>query len=195
MPFLVDLRGIEPLSENPSIRVSSITAVCLSFPPADACRPASAFSSFIRSYPIAKLRRESSSQFIVPVAQAVSNLWPTAAIRQRTRNYLLRLYLSSVFLRGHGPRMAAQTSGSPSKPVQAQVRYLYSDAGNQPASASFALSILLRSRFLSRVMREEVSTEDVDRPADLYCRSAVFGFYSEIGNLGEPKGTSGNPAE
>lgn len=54
----VDLRGVEPLSENPSIAASPIT-VCYfyepkvrMFPPSDASRHAAEFSSFIlRLYP------------------------------------------------------------------------------------------------------------------------------------------------
>ncbi len=43
----MDLRGIEPLSESPSIAVSPITAVCLTFPLLYAERQAYSFSSFI----------------------------------------------------------------------------------------------------------------------------------------------------
>ncbi len=43
----MDLRGIEPLSESPSIAVSPITAVSLTFPPLYANRQAYSFSSFM----------------------------------------------------------------------------------------------------------------------------------------------------
>ncbi len=44
---ILDLRGIEPLSESSFIAVSPITAVSLSFPPLYARRQAYSFSSFI----------------------------------------------------------------------------------------------------------------------------------------------------
>ena len=59
--LLVDLRGIEPLSESPSIQVSSITVAVLAFPPAHAQRQAYALSSFISSSIPAKLKGRSSS--------------------------------------------------------------------------------------------------------------------------------------
>ena len=49
----------------------------------------------------------------------MSDLRPTAATRQRTLNYRLRLILKYGLLRGPAPRMAPQTSKPPSKPVQA----------------------------------------------------------------------------
>ena len=58
--FLMDLRGIEPLSESPSSQVSSITVSLRTFPHMNAERQASMLSSFIRSSTSAKLRRRSS---------------------------------------------------------------------------------------------------------------------------------------
>ena len=49
----------------------------------------------------------------------MSDLRPTAATRQRTLNYRLRLILKYGLLRGPAPRMASLTSKPPSKPVQA----------------------------------------------------------------------------
>ena len=43
----MDLRGIEPLSENPSIAASPITVCLLTFPPSAAARQATDVSSFI----------------------------------------------------------------------------------------------------------------------------------------------------
>ena len=52
----------------------------------------------------------------------MSTLRSTAAIRLRTLNFRLRLYLVSGLLRGPGPRMASSTSKPPSKPVQPRLR-------------------------------------------------------------------------
>jgi len=49
----------------------------------------------------------------------VSDLRSTAATRQRTLNFRLRLILKYGLLRGPAPRMASLTSKPPSKPVQA----------------------------------------------------------------------------
>lgn len=49
----------------------------------------------------------------------MSDLRPTAATRQRTLNFRLRLILKYGLLRGPAPRMASLTSKPPSKPVQA----------------------------------------------------------------------------
>jgi len=44
---IVELRGIEPLSESPSTAASPITAYLLTFPPSHAGKQADDFSSFI----------------------------------------------------------------------------------------------------------------------------------------------------
>lgn len=49
----------------------------------------------------------------------MSDLRSTAATRQRTLNFRLRLILKYGLLRGPAPRMASLTSKPPSKPVQA----------------------------------------------------------------------------
>ena len=117
--ILVELRGVEPLSENPSNRTSSITAALLTFPPRNAGQQAFRFSSFINTYQPAKLKADRFSLFMMPLAQEVSVLRATKLLKQLRQLYrCLRLYLGSVFLRGHGPRMAIRPSKSPSKPVQ-----------------------------------------------------------------------------
>lgn len=55
----------------------------------------------------------------MPDSQTAGGLRLTAAIRQRTRNYLLRLYLSLSFLGGAQPPVASQIAKTPSKPVLA----------------------------------------------------------------------------
>ena len=47
----MDLRGIEPLSESPSIEASPITVAVLTFPPQHAHRQAYCFSSFMIHLP------------------------------------------------------------------------------------------------------------------------------------------------
>ena len=114
----MELRGIEPLSENLSIAASPITVISLTFPPSDAKWQAADFSSFISSFYPAKLWEKSAS----PIWRRWLEWWAArgrrAAIKLLTRNYRLRLILSSGLLRGPGPRMASPTSKSPSKPVQ-----------------------------------------------------------------------------
>ena len=117
----MELRGIEPLSENLSIAASPITVISLTFPPSDAKWQAADFSSFIGSFYPAKLWEKSAS----PIWHRWLEWWAArgrrAAIKLLTRNYRLRLILSSGLLRGPGPRMASPTSKSPSKPVQPRV--------------------------------------------------------------------------
>ena len=117
----MELRGIEPLSENLSIAASPITVISLTFPPSDAKWQAADFSSFIGSFYPAKLWEKSAS----PIWRRWLRWWAArgrrAAIKLLTRNYRLRLILSSGLLRGPGPRMASPTSKSPSKPVQPRV--------------------------------------------------------------------------
>ena len=117
----MELRGIEPLSENLSIAASPITVISLTFPPSDAKWQAADFSSFISSFYPAKLWKKSAS----PIWRRWLEWWAArgrrAAVKLLTRNYRLRLILSSGLLRGPGPRMASPTSKSPSKPVQPRV--------------------------------------------------------------------------
>ena len=62
----------------------------------------------------------------MPVTLTAEDQRPTAAIRLRSLNYRLRLYLVSGLLRGPGPRMASLTAKPPSKPVQPRMHgYLY----------------------------------------------------------------------
>ena len=114
--FLMDLRGIEPLSESPSIAVSPITVVSLSFPPLHARRQAYSFSSFmIRPH----------TQSLAYVVSCMIDAWVTgcrcpasdSCLRQRLLNYLQRLYLWLHLARCL--RMAATISKPPSKPLQA----------------------------------------------------------------------------
>ena len=58
--FSMELRGIEPLSESPSIAVSSIIVYLLTFPLSSANRQAQDFSSFIFSSISAKLKKRSA---------------------------------------------------------------------------------------------------------------------------------------
>ena len=55
----------------------------------------------------------------------MSALEPTAATRQRTLNFRLRLILKYGLLCGPAPQMASQTSEPPSKPVQALNHTVY----------------------------------------------------------------------
>lgn len=57
---LVEVRGVEPLSEDPSIRISPITVLYLTFPLSIAKGHAIGFSSFIFSFYSAKLRNKSA---------------------------------------------------------------------------------------------------------------------------------------
>ena len=73
----MELRGVEPLSENPSNRTSSITAALLTFPPHSAGQQAQCFSSFIDTSRPAKLKTDRFSLFMMPLAQEVSVLRAT----------------------------------------------------------------------------------------------------------------------
>ena len=58
----MEMRGVEPLSENPSAKTSSITAYVLAFPRYNAHKQALSLGSFIKSFLPAKLKTESASQ-------------------------------------------------------------------------------------------------------------------------------------
>ena len=73
----MELRGVEPLSENPSNRTSSITAALLTFPPRSAGQQAYRFSSFMAAYQPAKLKADRFSLFMMPLAPGVSALRAT----------------------------------------------------------------------------------------------------------------------
>ena len=73
----MELRGVEPLSENPSTRTSSITAALLTFPLRNAGQQAFRFSSFMAAYQPAKLKADRFSLFMMPLAQEVSAPWAT----------------------------------------------------------------------------------------------------------------------
>lgn len=77
---MVDLRGVEPLSESPFIKASPITVFLQTFPRSYAERQAYELSSFIKSFAPAKLKGKSASQFMMPDTQDVSNLRQTAAL-------------------------------------------------------------------------------------------------------------------
>ena len=49
-PFMVDPRGVEPLSEDQTTRASPSAVCVLTFPPEDSRRQDSPFSSFIKSH-------------------------------------------------------------------------------------------------------------------------------------------------
>ena len=115
----MDLRGIEPLSESLSIQASPITVILLTFPPSGAGWQASDFSSFINSFFFSKLWRKSAPRSLMPESELRETQKPTAAIRQRTLNFRLRLILKWNFYRSVPLRMASPTSRPPSKPVQA----------------------------------------------------------------------------
>lgn len=68
---------------------------------------------------------------------------PTAALRLRTLNFRLRLYLVSGLLCGPDPQMASPTSKPPSKPVQPLKVDWYADVG--VSSVNIILCYLLRS--------------------------------------------------
>ena len=93
--FNMDLRGIEPLSESLSIQASPITVILLTFPPSGAGWQASDFSSFINSFFFSKLWRKSAPLSLMPGSKLRETQKPTAAIRQRTLNFRLRLNLIS----------------------------------------------------------------------------------------------------
>ena len=56
-PFMVDPRGVEPLSEDQTTRASPSAVCVLTFPPVDSRRQDSPFSSFIKSHRPQSLRR------------------------------------------------------------------------------------------------------------------------------------------
>ena len=130
---------------------SPITASLYSFPLPCAGWQAQGFSSFIRSFFSAKLRRKRSPSWMMPFLQAREPVSRTAAFRrQRARtNYRLRLILGLRLLtRSQEPRMASQTSKSPSKPVLARIRYII------PCfmKTDYACTRVLNSRSASRRM-------------------------------------------
>ena len=56
-PFMVEPRGVEPLSEDQTTRASPSAVCVLTFPPEDARRQAASFSSFIKSHRLQSLER------------------------------------------------------------------------------------------------------------------------------------------
>ena len=55
--YMVDPRGVEPLSEDQTTRASPSAVCVLTFPPEDSRRQDSPFSSFIKSHRLQSLRR------------------------------------------------------------------------------------------------------------------------------------------
>ena len=50
-PYLVEARGVEPLSEDQTAKASPSAVCVLTFPPPDSHRRDAGFSSFIKSHP------------------------------------------------------------------------------------------------------------------------------------------------
>ena len=99
----------------------------------------------------------------------MSDLSPTAATRQRTLNFRLRLILKYGLLRGPAPRMASLTSKPPSKPVQAL-----------KCVAWFANVVLLYVEFLK--MSREYRTICIDKR----CKKWLYEHmnnYSYVGGI------------
>ena len=99
----------------------------------------------------------------------MSDLRPTAATRQRTLNFRLRLILKYGLLRGPVPRMASLTSKPPSKPVQAL-----------KCVAWFANVVLLYVEFLK--MSREYRTICIDKR----CKKWLYEHmnnYSYVGGI------------
>ena len=71
--LLVELRGIEPLSESLFIQASSITVALLTFPPEIAEQQALPFSSFIKFSVTAKLRQRSFPYALMPGSLTTGN--------------------------------------------------------------------------------------------------------------------------
>ncbi len=101
--LLVELRGIEPLSEDPFIQASPITVYVLTFPLTYAHKQAYAISSFI-----SLLQSQSFDNRVSHISRCQSLSCEqlkadTLQLRQRLRSFLrLRLYLVSGLIRSSG---------------------------------------------------------------------------------------------
>ena len=100
---LMELRGIEPLSEDPFIQASPITVYVLTFPLTYAHKQAYAISSFI-----SLLQSQSFDRRVSHISRCQSLSCEqlkadTLQLRQRLRSFLrLRLYLVSGLMRSSG---------------------------------------------------------------------------------------------
>ncbi len=94
----MELAGIEPASEDSSIMASPITVYVLTFPHEDAHRQAAPLSSFINFPKPQSFGNGVSRNFDARFPNRGELGLTAALIRQRTRNFRLRLYLIPCFI-------------------------------------------------------------------------------------------------
>ena len=94
----VELAGIEPASENSSITASPITVCILTFPYLSAYRQAIRFGSFINFLRCQSFHPRVYRSFDARILSCGEQRSDSCHIRQRTRNFRLRLYLIPCFI-------------------------------------------------------------------------------------------------
>ena len=114
---LVELRGIEPLSENSSITASPITVFVLTFPRDNTQRQVLPLGSFM-NFPASQSFDTGVSHWFDASNLSRGELSTDSCHQAAYANLLSAFIFNSKYLGGPGPPMASITSKSPSKPVQ-----------------------------------------------------------------------------
>ena len=117
---LVEVRGVEPLSEKCLPRLSPSAVSVLSFPCRSAHRQAQRFGSSLLMTRLRALPRSPLPLIDAPYAAEVLRTG-TSCLRQLMQLYFCQLFLSCGFYGGSAPPLAYQGLHSPSKPLHPRV--------------------------------------------------------------------------
>ncbi|GEM_PF-3365050 len=141
---VVEVRGVEPLSENLSTKTSPITVCYLTFPPTDVSRHTSALSSFINLFTAQSFAEKVPCLFD---AGCLSSRLPKTDGRQirqlKELRYCLLFFKNLGSLDDYPASMAISDSKSPSKPLHPHLsRYRYHIDIYQTGALLFYYNIL-----------------------------------------------------
>ena len=121
--YIVEARGVEPLSEDSATRASPSAVCVLKFPHARAHRQARAIGSFMNPT-CGKAYAGWFPTLMTPSTRAVGSPGSTGGIKPRPAQSWNRCYSQLLFfplLRGSGPRLASRTTGNPRRNQYAPV--------------------------------------------------------------------------
>ena len=120
--FLVEARGIEPLSENHLIQLSPSAAGLLRFPSRIADRQAMRYGSHYGVTESVATLRSRSPLIDASLPTAVLRGKTGSLIKPPTQRYCCRLLFKSAgFIAGPPPLLAYRISQSPSKPLRPRI--------------------------------------------------------------------------
>ena len=121
--YMVEARGVEPLSEDSATRASPSAVCVLKFPHARAHRQARAIGSFMNPT-CGKAYAGWFPTLMTPSTRAVGSPGSTGGIKPRPARSWNRCYSQLLFfplLRGSGPRLASRTTDNPRRNQYAPV--------------------------------------------------------------------------